>query len=116
LTNLTKAEIHEFAMRKHGDWSEQVDDYCPASGLPMDLLISEMLNNGLEIKDLKYLERLSDPEILHRILPEKRNLSFNVREDVILYLDTWADLLEEKVIDIFPLPELKNSSPQLTVV
>jgi hypothetical protein len=37
LTQLTKAQIHEFAMQGRGDWREQVEEFCPTSGLPMDL-------------------------------------------------------------------------------
>ena len=35
LTSLTKKEIHDYAMRGHGDWSEQVDAFCPTSTMPM---------------------------------------------------------------------------------
>ena len=116
LTRLSKAEIHEYAMRKHGDWSEQADDYCPTSGLPMDLLMSEMLSKGLEINDLKNLERLSDPEILQRISPQPRNLRHNIREDVILYMRTWADMLEEKLLEDISLKELKKSYSTTLVI
>jgi hypothetical protein len=46
---------------------------------------------------LGHLERLSDQEILIQINKEKRDqLNKNSREDVILYLQTWAKLLREK--------------------
>ena len=44
LTRLTKAEIHAFAMQGRGDWREQVEEFCPTSGLPMDLLIADRFN------------------------------------------------------------------------
>ena len=34
ITPLPKNEIHSFAMQRPGDWSEQLNDYCPGSGLP----------------------------------------------------------------------------------
>jgi hypothetical protein len=43
ITRLRKDEIHSRAMQRYGDWAEQLNDYCPTSGLPMDALISEML-------------------------------------------------------------------------
>ena len=95
LTPFTKAEIHKFAMEKSGDWSEQIQDYCPTSGYPMDMLIEQLLKHGLTETDLQNLEYLSDKEIL---LKMGRYVDRNNRVDVIDYLKTWADLLEEKLI------------------
>jgi hypothetical protein len=59
VTHLSKKEIHTRAMMQHGDWSEQLNDYCPTSGLPMDDVISELIAFGFDSDDLKHLERLS---------------------------------------------------------
>lgn len=97
LTKFTKAEIHRFAMQRFGDWNEQLIEYCPTSGLPMDLMISKMLDFGLTLDDLAHLERLSDREILAQIAKEKRDqMNKNSKEDVILYLETWSKILREK--------------------
>lgn len=97
LTKLTKGEIHAYAMQRHGDWNEQLIDYCPTSGYPMDLMVGKMLETGLTLDDLMHLEKLSDPEILHLIPAEKRcNISKNSKEDVIIYLEVWVRNLEEK--------------------
>lgn len=97
LTQFTKGEIHQFAMQRFGDWNEQLLDYCPTSGLPMDLMISKMLSCGLTLDDLAHLERLSDREILKEIPIEKRDqINKNSREDVVLYLLAWAKILREK--------------------
>jgi len=99
LTKLTKGEIHAYAMQRHGDWNEQLVDYCPSSGYPMDLMVSKMLETGLTLDDLMHLEKLSDPEILKFIHVEKRqNISKNNKADVILYLQVWVKHLEEKWI------------------
>mgnify|MGYP005860407191 CR=1 FL=1 len=96
LTQFTKAEIHQFAMQRYGDWNDQILDYCPTSGYPMDLMIAKMLDFGLTLNDLSHLERLSDPEILRTIPKDKRDqLNKNSREDVILYMKAWASLLRE---------------------
>jgi hypothetical protein len=95
ITRKTKAEIHARALRtRSGDWSEQLNDYCPTSGLPMDEVIDEMLAAGLTRTDLAHLERLSDPAILKAIDPVQLPLKHNRRDDAVLYLETWADLLE----------------------
>ncbi len=97
LTHFSKAEIHQYAMQRHGDWNEQLTDYCPTSGYPMDMMISRMLEHGLTLDDLAHLERLSDPLILSQIPKERRDpMNKNNREDVILYMETWSNLLREK--------------------
>ena len=59
---------------------------------------------GFSRDDLYRLERLSSPDILDRIPNECKPLKHNRREDVILYMNTWADLLEEKMLDEIELP------------
>ena len=111
VTQLSKAQIHEYAMQtRGGDWSEQSMDYCPTSGYLMDQVISIMLNTGMEIADFKHLERLSDPEILKRLPIEERNLRYNHRDDVIKYMTTWAERLEEQIIDQINLSELHSQT------
>ena len=108
LTTFTKAEIHEFAMMGRGDWNEQVEEFCPTSGLPMDLLIADMLNKGLTTSDLQNLERLSDAKVLARIPLHRRDqMRHNRRDDVVLYLNEWAILLEEEWLEAVELPDLR---------
>jgi hypothetical protein len=98
LTHLSKAEIHARALRsRSGDWNEQLIDYCPTSGLPLDEVISEMLAAGLSREDLQQLERLSNPRILASLPGGRRQLRHNVRDDVVAYLLSWADLLEAEL-------------------
>ncbi|WP_209330520.1 hypothetical protein [Lunatimonas salinarum] len=97
LTSLSKGDIHRLAMQGVGDWNEQLRDYCPTSGFPMDLMISKLLEAGLSLDDLSDLEGLSDPVILAEIPSERRKqLSKNNRNDVVLYMETWANLLERQ--------------------
>lgn len=106
ITKFNKAEIHTRAMAKCGDWNEQLNDYCPTSGLLMDDLITQMLDFGFSTDDLKHLENLSDPEILRTLPHNKSSLQRNKKEDVILYLLSWASHLEEQLLDQVDLPEL----------
>lgn len=99
ITKLSKGEIHNRAMYKYGDWNEQLNDYCPTSGLLMDDLITQMLNFGLDTDDLKRLEKLSDKDVLNRLPEGHRFLRHNKKDDVVLYLNEWADLLEEELLD-----------------
>ena len=110
VTQLSKAEIHDYAMRtRGGDWSEQAMDYCPTSGYLMDQVISIMLEAGLEVQDFKHLERLSDKQVLRTLPEEERNLQHNRRDDVMKYLLAWARLLEEQWLSQVELPSLSVS-------
>ena len=99
VTHLTKKQIHERAMLGHGDWTEQLNDYCTASGLPMDNVISELLAFGFDIDDLRHLERLSDQRVLNTLPPAERHLRHNQNGDAVKYLLAWADLLEHELLE-----------------
>ncbi|GAB3224482.1 hypothetical protein [Spirosoma arcticum] len=108
LTKLNRDQIHQYAMQRYGDWNEQVDDYCSTSQMPIDLVINEMLNAGLMLEDLKHLEKLDDRQVLIRFPVETRHLKHNVRDDVAAYMNQWANLLEEQIIEKITLPDLQE--------
>ncbi len=116
VTKLTKGEIHARAMQRYGDWERQLIDYCPTSGLPIDTTIDEMLALGFSRTDLTHLERLADPAIRGAISCERRDqLRHNQRDDVVLYLRTWADLLEQQLLAGITLPSFATA-PQPVLV
>lgn len=113
ITQLSKAEIHEYALQtRFGDWSEQTAEFCPTSNLPIDLVISEMLNVGLTRTDLKNLERLTDKQVLKKLPDNERCLKHNKRDDVVKYMYAWADLLEETLLTE---STVKNTAPTILV-
>lgn len=95
-------------MQRYGDWNEQVEDYCSTSQMPIDLVINEMLNAGLMLEDIKHLEKLDDRQVLIRFPLEVRHLKHNVRDDVVAYMNAWADLLEEQILEKITLPNLQE--------
>lgn len=98
ITSFTRAEIQQFALQKRGDWSEQVIDYCPTSGYPMDLIIGRMIEFGFTQSDLRQLENLSNPEILAKAGVASFNR--NVMSDTVKYMNAWADLLENQWMEL----------------
>lgn len=95
ITSFTRAEIQQYALQKRGDWSDQLLDYCPTSGYPMDMIIERMVDYGFSAQDLRHLEWLSDSEILSFMgVPF---LNRNLKSDTILYLNAWANMLETKL-------------------
>lgn len=97
VTQLSRAEIHELALQRAGDWSEHAIDHCPGSGYPIDHIIEALTELGLSTADLVHLERLNDRAILKAIAPEHLPLQKNKREDVVRYLITWAQQLEDQL-------------------
>jgi hypothetical protein len=111
ITKLTKGEIHARAMQRAGDWERQLTDYCPTSGLPIDETIDEMLALGFSRQDLAQLERLASPAVRAALPFERREaLRHNQRDDVVLYLRTWADLLEQQLLADIRLPDFDKAS------
>ena len=91
--------LHNIALQRAGNWSEQTREYCPSSGYPFDFVINALLDLGATLQELRDLERLCDPKVLKMIpLERRRNLDHRCREDVVLYMKTWADLLSKEVI------------------
>ncbi|MCA9665654.1 MAG: hypothetical protein KC503_08700 [Myxococcales bacterium] len=107
VTKRSRAEIHEAALEKAGDWGEQVIDHCPQSGYPIDHIITALLALGLTRADLAALERLADPAIRRRIdlaalgLDSLEQLSHRRREHVVAYMNAWADLLESRAVQTY---------------
>lgn len=94
ITGLASAEIHSSALVREGDWEQQANDYCPTSGNLIDVVLAAMFDLGLTRADVRNLEKLADLDVLRRA---GRHLRFNHRDDVVLYMRTWADLLQESV-------------------
>ncbi|MBC5991594.1 hypothetical protein [Pontibacter cellulosilyticus] len=110
ITNYNKGEIHKAAMTRYGDWAEQLRDYCPQSNLPLDTLIDKMLESGLTREDLANLERLSDKNILAQLPAGTPYLKHNVRDDVVLYLNTWAAIMENELLQNINLEPLQQEN------
>ena len=94
LTNLSGQSIHDSATESPGDWSEQMRDYCPDTNLPIDRVVDTMVGAGMTTVDIGNLERLSCPVVLREIPDAAKPLRYKTREDVVLYLRTWANILE----------------------
>jgi hypothetical protein len=114
LTTYSRAEIHDYAMRGRGDWTEQGEAYCEGTSMPIEIIISELLTKGLITEDLMNLEKLKDKEVLARLSKDVRDaLSHNKVEHVTLYMKTWAELLEEQFLakvdigDLAPATEVE---------
>jgi hypothetical protein len=55
---------------------------------------------GFDYQDVIHLENLSDQRVLQRLGQERRYLRRNCREDVTLYMNTLATMLEEALVTV----------------
>lgn len=99
VSKLSREEILAYAHTGIGEWTELAEDYCGITNAPAGLLISKLQQVGLTPSDIHNLEYLEDREVLNQLPGGFRWLQRNVREDVIVYFETFADVLEEKLAD-----------------
>lgn len=104
VANVSKEEILTYAHTGFGEWTELAEEYCPVSQTPVNLMIKKLTDIGLTPSDIHHLEYLDDKTILNRLPGGFKWLKRNVREDVILYFSTFADLLEEQYINQIRIP------------
>jgi hypothetical protein len=126
ITGLSPGAIRDAAARQRGDWAEQArtvtgrplapePDYgsrpaidegawepedlgrCPVAELGMSQILAELSAWGLEASDVGALERLDDPEVRRRLGTHTQDFLHSDRRNVIVYLSSWADLLEERL-------------------
>lgn len=95
ITPLSQKEIYRTAQVQHLDeWSEFANDYCPASGAPMDEVMDLMFDVGLELHDIHELEYLSNSTVLNALPGGFRYLEKGKARDAAIYMRTWAGVLE----------------------
>ena len=108
LTERTKSEIHQLALQKAGDWGQQAVDHCPVSGYPIDHIITTMIEAGMSHQDIHDLERLSSAQVLRAIPDGRRRLDYRQRDDVVVYMRTWADQLELRLAAMVAASEIAD--------
>jgi len=100
------------------NWLKFVGEYCPVTGLPEHLVLRAMTDAGLSPRDIIELEAMSNQQVLARMpvqyqtkivggwwamlfgrtreVKQPRPFHYTNRQDLVLYLEAWADLLEEQ--------------------
>lgn len=104
VTSLSKQEIMKYAQTGIGEWTELAEEYCSDTNAPVNLLIHKLEMIGLTPTDIHNLEYLTDREVLNELPGGFRWLKRNVREDVIVYFETFANLTEEKLVSKIEIP------------
>ena len=107
VTHLTKGEIVRYAQTVYGEWTEIAEEYCSVSNAPAYLLISKLEEIGLTPTDIHCLEYLQDRKVLEALPGGFRWLQKNNREDVIVYFETFAQLLEDQWLEQVEIPKFQ---------
>jgi hypothetical protein len=118
VTHLSKEEILKQAHTGIGEWTELAEEYCDVTGAPAYMLVGKLEAIGLTPTDIHCLEYLKDRAVLEKLPGGFRWLQKNVREDVVLYFETFAQLLEDQLVQQIPMPEmdqLQRQNHHLTV-
>ena len=98
ITSMTEGEILRYAQMGTGEWTELSEEYCTDTNAPLNTIFSQLEQAGLTPVDVHHIEYLTDRAVLRELPGGFRWLKRNVREDVILYFETFANLLEEQLI------------------
>jgi hypothetical protein len=97
VTRLSKEEILRYAHTGTGEWTELAEEYCPVTEAPVNLLLQKLQRLGLTPTDIHNIEYLEDRRVLEQLPGGFRWLKRNNREDVIVYMETFASLLEAAI-------------------
>lgn len=98
--NMSKEEILRHAHTGPGEWTELAEESCSVTQAPFQVMIRKLEEIGLTPSDIHNLEYLEDKQVLDQLPGGFRWLSRNQREDVILYFETFAKVLEAKRMQI----------------
>jgi hypothetical protein len=102
---LTREEILSYTKTGIGEWTELAEDYCSITDAPVNLLIGKLQEIGLTPSDIHHLEYLNDRKVLNCLPGGFRWLVRNVREDVVVYFETFANMLEDELLGGIRIPE-----------
>lgn len=98
ITCMSDQEIVQAADHHLDEWTEHAKDYCEGTGHNVDTLFLTLQEMGFGYQDVIHLENLSDQRVLARLGNDRRYLRRNCVEDVTLYMQTLAALLEEELV------------------
>ncbi|CAN5754580.1 hypothetical protein BH10BAC2_BH10BAC2_07390 [soil metagenome] len=112
ITKMSKEEIIRYAQTGIGEWTELSEEHCAVTDAPVGLLISKLQQLGLNATDIHHLEYLDNKEVLKNLPSGFRWLKRNVKEDVIVYFETFANMLEEQLIGRIDIISLMNSNTE----
>lgn len=107
VTGYNAKEISNYGIKKHGDWQSISLLYDKNNDFEIDKIITRMLDLGMSLEDFTYLENLNCPKVLSYIGKDVC-LTRDDPYDAVLYLTSWADMLEEELLNDISIEEIKK--------
>lgn len=99
VTKFSKGEILNYAHTSIGEWTELSKEFCTVTNAPLSFIINKLQDIGLTPTDIHHIEYLTDKKVLQHLPGGFRWLKRNSKEDAIAYFETFANLLEEKLLN-----------------
>lgn len=116
VTKMDESQIRRYAQTAIGEWTELAQEFCPTTGTPLTLIISQLEKLGLTPTDIHHIEYLTDKEVLNNLPGGFRWLKRNKKEDAIVYFETFANLLEEKLLQQIKIDVSAITAPKALLV
>ena len=113
--DIPREEVLRYAHTGIGEWTELAADYCGVSGAPVHLMLSKLEAIGLTPSDIHNLEYLDNRAVLECLPGGFRWLQKNVREDVVVYFETFANMLEVRLLESVALPADLFAEPAIAL-
>ncbi len=113
VTEFTKDEILKYAHDGAGEWTELAIDFCPITNAPLALIFYKLEEIGLTPTDIHHIEYLSDKEVLDNLPGGLRWLKRSKKEDAIAYFETFANVLEEKLLKTINIDTVLENKKEL---
>ena len=98
VTGKTSSEIINSFGPALDEWTEHANDYCGTTGLPVQEMFDDLAAIGFYAEDVRNLEYLNDKDVLRHPDLKNRHLERNDRDDVALYMNTLAEVLEAELV------------------
>lgn len=98
VTGKSSSEIIKIFGPDLDEWTEHANDYCGLTGLPVDNMLDELAAIGFDPEDVRNLEYLRDPAVLDHVRNKKHHLRHNDRDDVALYMNAMAEMLDQELV------------------
>lgn len=122
ITGQTPEAILQTAHTGVGEWTQIAEEYCGTTNLQAYQLMHRLEQAGLSPTDIHHIEYLNDRAVLEKLPGGFRWLRRNEKSDVIVYLNTFADILEDQLAWQMDFPshlfdlyveEIKDAEPSI---
>ncbi len=99
VTDMSDYEIVRSIDFELDEWTEHAKLYCDGSGHKIDDIFRSLETIGFDYEDVINLEYLSDPAVIRALPDDRRYLRRNKLNDVIIYMETLADILKKEHLE-----------------